>query len=112
MNVIDFVGRLGQLDAVKKPGLLSQLAFQCSIAARAAYVEAGCSPSDAARQLRGYNEVLLIVNSELDAAINEPSRARTPQDFASAVEHWMNTAGINRGMEHACTMVDTGGTHL
>jgi len=104
--------RLGGLVGVKKASLLCRLALNCSIAARGAYIEADCSPDDAARQLRGYNEILLVVNSELDAALNEPSRARTPQEFVSTIEHWIAIAKISTGMDYACKRAFPDGTDL
>jgi hypothetical protein len=97
-----FLKRLGELEGSQRMSLLCRFAFNCSIAARGAYIEAGCSPDDAARQLRGYNEILLIANSELDAALNGSARTRSALDLASAVEHWITIAGIDSGMEYAC----------
>lgn len=111
MDVIVFLEGVGKLDGARRAAVLCRLAFQCSIAARGSYVEAGCSRDDAAKELRGYNEILLILNDELEAAINDGAR-RTPEDLASAVEHWVTTAGIRTGMEHACTMADSQGRHL
>ena len=107
-----FLKRLGGLEGSEKVPLLCRLAFNCSIAARGAYIEAGASADDAARQLRGYNEILLVVNSELDAALTDSSRARTPQDFVSAVEHGVTLAGISTGMEYACKGAASDGTDL
>jgi hypothetical protein len=85
-----------------KARLLAQFAYYLAIAARGAYLEAGATIEASSRQLRGFNELQLIANSELNAVVEESGgRSRTAVDLVSSLQHWAGQAGINEELEWA-----------
>jgi hypothetical protein len=109
MSFRAFSEHLEACEPSEKASLLCRFAMYCGISARGAYPEAGCSSMESTKQLRGYNEVLLIVTSDLDSTITG-ANPRSSKDFASAVEHWVEVSGIQEGVDHASQMTVRPGT--
>src|SRR5436190_21688565 len=92
---------LADSDANKTAVLLADLLFYIGQAARGAYPQAGTSPIASADQLRGYNEMVLIIASELQSLLRDAGARRSGDDFCGALVHWAHLVDCEEGLQWA-----------
>lgn len=92
---------LADSDANRAAVLLADLSFYIGQAARGAYIQAGTPPVEGSDQLRGYNEMGLVIASELQSVLRNSEARRSIDDFCDALVHWAHIAHSEVGLQWA-----------
>jgi hypothetical protein len=72
---------------------LANLIFFIGQAARGAYVEAGINQDLSVRKAKAFNEMGLIVATELMTVLSKKGMSRSAQDLFDSIFHWGNIGG-------------------
>jgi hypothetical protein len=86
----------------EKSLFLAELAFYLGQAARGAYIEAGRTPNEAAERLMAYNEMQLVLASELISGLERAERQRSAGDLVDSLQHWANVGDCTAELAWAC----------